>query len=383
MPDEAATDWTKPALALSGGGFRATLFHCGALLRLNELGLLAQIERLSSVSGGAIIAGLLALKWAKLQFTKQADGRVVAANLEAEVIAPAQRFCGLSIDVPAILCGAANPMTTAADELARLYAEHLFGTATMQDLMQKPQFVFNATNIQTGRLVRIRKDYLADHMIGQYARPTVSLARAVAASSAFPPVLSPIIFEMNPADLVPGSLGRFGKDENYNTRLPLMDGGAYDNLGLETIDSFSTVLCSDAGAPFHFEHGFGVPYLSDALRALDIATDQARGVRKRWLIDTHGVGNPGGRCLALWDIDVDDGSSRHSLPPPPHPLLFDKTLCAQLAVMRTRLNVFSLIEQEQLINWGYASSDYMLRASPIAAAAVPPSGWPRPSQPLG
>jgi NTE family protein len=43
-------------LCLSGGGFRATLFHLGALRRLNELGLLSHPDflTLSSVSGGSI-----------------------------------------------------------------------------------------------------------------------------------------------------------------------------------------------------------------------------------------------------------------------------------------------------------------------------------------
>src|SRR5450759_332486 len=46
-------------LALSGGGFRAMLFHAGALLRLNELGVLSRVARISSVSGGSIAAGYL------------------------------------------------------------------------------------------------------------------------------------------------------------------------------------------------------------------------------------------------------------------------------------------------------------------------------------
>ena len=48
------------ALALSGGGFRATLFHIGACWRLLELGVLSKLKRISSVSGGSIFAGVLA-----------------------------------------------------------------------------------------------------------------------------------------------------------------------------------------------------------------------------------------------------------------------------------------------------------------------------------
>ena len=49
-------------LAFSGGGFRATLFHLGSLWRLNELGYLPKLDRISSVSGGSITAGRLAVR---------------------------------------------------------------------------------------------------------------------------------------------------------------------------------------------------------------------------------------------------------------------------------------------------------------------------------
>ena len=42
------------ALCLSGGGFRAALFHLGALRRLNELGILSRVDTIASVSGGSI-----------------------------------------------------------------------------------------------------------------------------------------------------------------------------------------------------------------------------------------------------------------------------------------------------------------------------------------
>ena len=54
-------------LALSGGGFRASLFHLGSFLRLNELGLLRRLDMITSVSGGSIISGLMARRWNELQ----------------------------------------------------------------------------------------------------------------------------------------------------------------------------------------------------------------------------------------------------------------------------------------------------------------------------
>jgi NTE family protein len=75
-------------LALSGGGFRATLFHLGTLWRLNELGYLKKIDRISSVSGGSITSGVLALHWPKLQFANR-----IATNLHDEIVTPQRTSC--------------------------------------------------------------------------------------------------------------------------------------------------------------------------------------------------------------------------------------------------------------------------------------------------
>ena len=45
------------ALCLSGGGYRAMIYHVGVLMRLNELGLLPRLREIASVSGGSITAG--------------------------------------------------------------------------------------------------------------------------------------------------------------------------------------------------------------------------------------------------------------------------------------------------------------------------------------
>jgi NTE family protein len=66
-------------LALSGGGYRAMVFHVGALIRLNEVALLRKIKRISSVSGGSITAGVLGTSWKDLKFTDD-----VAVNFVVE-----------------------------------------------------------------------------------------------------------------------------------------------------------------------------------------------------------------------------------------------------------------------------------------------------------
>lgn len=77
------------ALAMSGGGFRAVLFHVGSILRLNDSGLLPQLKRISSVSGGSIVAGVLAVHWDQLKTNP--SGKV--ENLEEEFVQPLRAFC--------------------------------------------------------------------------------------------------------------------------------------------------------------------------------------------------------------------------------------------------------------------------------------------------
>src|SRR5689334_14671032 len=41
-------------LALSGGGYRASVFHLGTLNKLNQLGILSNVDVISTISGGSI-----------------------------------------------------------------------------------------------------------------------------------------------------------------------------------------------------------------------------------------------------------------------------------------------------------------------------------------
>jgi len=117
-------------LALSGGGFRATLFHVGSLVRLNEAGLLGQLDEVTSVSGGSIIAAHLAVSWGNLQF----DERGIAVNFDEVVARPIKEFCSRTIDVGIILGGILNPVRHPSESLIANYRKHLFGDRTLQDL---------------------------------------------------------------------------------------------------------------------------------------------------------------------------------------------------------------------------------------------------------
>ena len=231
-------------LCLSGGGFRAMLFHVGAILRLNEAQLLPKLGRISSVSGGSITAAVLGLHWKKLHFQEG-----VASNLDELLVKPIQGLASTTIDRSAILLGVLLPGTI-GQRLAQAYDRSLFHGSTLQDLPadeEGPRFVINATSVQTGSLARFSRPYIADYKVGMIMNPTVRLADAVAASSAFPPVLSPFMLRVKAADFALGSRGPL-HTQPFTAKLVLSDGGVYDNLGVETVwRQYKLVLVSDGG----------------------------------------------------------------------------------------------------------------------------------------
>ena len=157
------------------------LFHLGSLWRLNEMSYLPKLDQVSSVSGGSITAGTLALAWNDLAFD---DSGKATAFVEA-VAAPLHALASRTIDAGAIARGLPW-FGSIGNRVADSYRKHLYGSKTLQDLPDRPNFVFNATNLQSGKLWRFSKPYMADYKVGYVPDPVVELAEAVAASSAFP-----------------------------------------------------------------------------------------------------------------------------------------------------------------------------------------------------
>lgn len=205
-------------LCLSGGGYRAMLFHLGSLWRLNDAGYLSRLDRVSSVSGGSITAGALAAAWTNLGF----DARGIATRFGPDVVEPIRRLAGRTIDIPAVLAGLLLPGSV-GDHVGRAYRRRLLGDKTLQDLPPHPRFIFNATSLQSGVLWRFEQPYMRDYRVGEVRRPTTPLAVAVAASAAFPPVLSPVLLRLEETAFTPGSGDLQRKP--FTTRVVLTDGG--------------------------------------------------------------------------------------------------------------------------------------------------------------
>src|ERR1700720_131573 len=264
-------------------------FHLGTLWRLNELGLLKSLARISSVSGGSITAGMLGLVWKRLNF----DGTNTATNLEQLVVNPIRALAGTTIDAGSIIMGILLPRKSVADEVAAAYRKHLFGNATLQDLPSDadgPRFVINATNVQTKVLWRFSKPFMGDYRVGLIRNPHLALAVAVGASSAFPPFLSPVELKLRPADFDPATKGDL-QIEPYTSDVILTDGGVYDNLGLETAwKSYDTILVSDGGGATADEPKPKRDWLEHAYRVLDIINNQVGSLRKRQVIASFKMG---------------------------------------------------------------------------------------------
>jgi NTE family protein len=350
IPGDELDTTPKPAigLCLSGGGYRAMLFHAGALWRLYETGLLKSIKRISSVSGGSITAGVLGLKWKKLKF----DAASVQTDFVPQVVTPIRKLASETIDADAIIFGIALPGRV-SDRVAAAYEEHLFGKATLQDLPDEPRFVINATNVQSGALWRFMKPYMRDYRVGEVKKPKTSLALAVAASSAFPPVLSPVEMRLDPGSFTPGS-GLDLQRPPYTTKVVLSDGGVYDNLGLETVwKRYETVLVSDGGGKMQPQEEPKSDWARHSYRVLDLIDNQVRSLRKRQLIESY-VSKL--RKGTYWGIRTDIA---HYGLPDSLPCPVDRTLA--LAATPTRLKRMDPTLQERLINWGYAVCDAALR----------------------
>jgi NTE family protein len=357
------------ALCLSGGGYRAMLFHCGALWRLNEAGYLPRLERISSVSGGSMTSGALALAWNRLDF----DGNGVARGLQQAFLEPVRKLAGRTIDLWAISLGVLLPGSI-GNWYARQLKRHLLGRATLQDLPDRPRFVLNATNLQSAVLWRFSKPYMRDYRVGEVKSPRTELATAVAASAGFPPLLAPTTLHPAENDWAPGS-GQDLQQPAYTSTIELGDGGIYDNLGLETAwKRYRTILISDGGGHVGGQPNVPHDWGRQTMRVLNVIDSQVRALRKRQAIDGFKRGD---RTGTYWGIRTD---ITHYQLPDPLPCPADKTLV--LAQTATRLKKMDATLQERLINWGYAVCDAALRRH-VDPAVAKPEGFPYPGSGVG
>lgn len=361
----------KIGIALSGGGYRATLYSLGSLIRLNELGILKQTSRITSVSGGSITAGTLAMHWPELQ-ANEFDG----AFFKKFVTDYIWDFCSENFDKKTVIRGLFTSFKPVSHAIEKKFSADLFRNIQLSDIAlmpDAPQFLFYGTNIQTGSAVRIVDGILYDWKIGAVEIPSWTLAKVVGISSAFPPFLAPVKVTVDHLQWQAAYYQKLYSNIKYKKELVLADGGIYDNMGIESLwkksskkiqdkahpfhsileDDIDICLVSDAGAPLKFNPKIKKDWLSLSTRALDITIDQARAARKRWLIEKYKSNQLEG-CYWGVGTNIDDYHLASSMTK-------DSTDSDALQYIDTRLKELSDKHKGQLINWGYALADTAIR----------------------
>lgn len=342
-------------LTFSGGGYRATLFHLGAVRRLNEFSLLPRITSIASVSGGSILNGFLA---SRLDPPLSAG----VADFENSVAKPMRAFCSLDIrrwlGMEAIIPGTHN-----STGLAKAYDEHLTNRKRLVEIPAAPVHVFCCTDLAYGVNWMFKKAECGDYQAGFFPTPADWLvSTAVAASSCFPPVFKPLQLNLDPAKIPQGNDKSPNRDKIIR-EITFSDGGVYDNLGLEPVwKDHETVLTSDGGALFRVGGDNGFSF--EVGRFIGIPENQALALRKRWLISNfvsqQMKGTYWGIGTTVAEYALQGGYSKE--------LVKD-----YISAIRTDLDSFSDAEASVLENHGYTLADAAIQTHvPQLLPAQPP-----------
>jgi len=266
-------------LALSGGGFRAAAFHLGALKRLEEVGILPHINILSTVSGGSITGALYALRCAQ-----EGDGTPGAYAVD-DLIEEVKELATQNLRRRALFGSVGHTLQTVGsfftEDIRRtpLLADELdqqaFGGASLSELPH--WIVVNATNLATGKRWKFFADRVGDYRVGATDKTDdIGLTEAVSASAAYPLLTDPYPFQgrwkdfkgdllderwRRPDQRRSGDISRWRRrygEHRGEATFPLVDGGLYDNLGLNSLRSMKVdyaIYSSAASASSAYREG--------------------------------------------------------------------------------------------------------------------------------
>jgi predicted acylesterase/phospholipase RssA len=365
-------------LALSGGGFRATLFHLGVVRLLHETGQLSQVKRIGAVSGGSILAAHLVLHWEQYagsneNFHKAAQEIIqfVQKDIRGRVI---RRwiFAWLCLALPRFLMPRSRRWTS-TNLLQKQYGR-LYKDKALKDLRasDRPQVYFYSASLTTGAVCSFGRsgfrwhDKSDDPRERSIVAPNTPIAFAVAASSAFPPLFPPI--EISTETL-------FTNKNDFPYSHYLTDGGVYDNLGIDRLSWFQRTtqepeqqldlfIASDAQGNFDSELDTRFAFIVGRnVRASDLLMTRVSSLQlERLTAPSHSpplvrvgikeeINNPGDQTLL-------PPESQRSLPN-----------------TRTDLDEFAPTEITALIAHGYSCARKKLIEGKVLTESAPTFSW--------
>lgn len=425
----------KIGLALSGGGFRASLYHLGVLAKLAELDILRKVEVLSCVSGGSIVGAYYYLKVRQLLQTRS-DSEITREDYIRIVQETVKEFLdGVKKNVRTRV--ALNPLKnflmywseeySRTTRAAELFEEHLYSLVNDQESKERwlndltiapsvngvpaitfapkyqnwrrkakvPILVLNAATLNTGHTWQYTASWMGESPAGidteidgndrlrrmyyeeaPERHQRVRLGQAVGASAAVPGVFEPIAL----IDLYPDRIVR------------LADGGVTDNQGVATLleQDCRVILVSDASGQMESQPAVGRGILGVLLRTNTIF--QAR-IRTAEYHDLKGRRRSnllrGFMFVHLkGDLEVDPVdwvgcrdpyvASDDSRPPSRRGLLTSygiaKDIQQLLSALRTDLDSFSEAEAYALMTSAYRMTEHQISSKKCV------EGFPEPPQ---
>jgi NTE family protein len=420
-------------LALSGGGFRASLFHIGLLARLAERGLLRKVEVISSVSGGSILSALYYIH-VKLLLESVPDAEVTDAHylqIVQKLYETFPKTVERNLRGQAFLNPIANfkmalPGHSRTDRFGELYDRWFYrpalggsGPIPMSDLLIHPAghdgpfnpdnhnaarnapvpiLLLNATTLNTGHMWRFEAMYLGEPALdnpaanevdvnSRLARTTYAtlgkdfpLGKAVAASAAFPGLVRPLEIR--------NLYARTENGKQVKLTLELMDGGAHDNQGVESLidRSCTHLIISDAGGLMGDSDAPNAHIPGVLRRAYDVASDRMREEQLQEALRLEATAfvhlQKGLPTRVLNPIGTQPPETEEPPEFPSTAFGVDPKVQWLVSSVRTDLDGFSEIESHTLMCDAYNMIEAELNVTPdlaqFAGEPVPPpaGGWP-------
>lgn len=271
-------DAKKVGLSLSGGGYRATIYHLGTLRKLKEMGLLDKVDIISTISGGSITGAYFGLKGSDFEAFEKGLINIVKKSI-IKGIYFSFRFISIIILLLSIFGVIIFFLFTDYAWISslllvitifiivkyqfkifpvsliinNLYSKWFFENKTLKDFNNNPIIAINATNVETGRPFTFSKNKMSDSSYEfplngeksiQFIPDEFPISLAVASSTCVPFAFTPIYIEK-----------KFYKDKEDFTKIRpcLVDGGIYDNQGVHKLTQGNSsyecdiIIVSDAG----------------------------------------------------------------------------------------------------------------------------------------
>ncbi|HYI98375.1 MAG TPA: tetratricopeptide repeat-containing protein [Thermoleophilaceae bacterium] len=326
----------KLGIALSGGGFRASLFHIGVLAHLAEIDALRHVEVLSCVSGGSIVGAHYYLEVQRLLEAKpeadidRDDYVAIVETIEERFLAGVRSNIRMRVIGNALsnLWSIVTPAWTRTKYAGRLYESRIYASVDdgrggepryMDQLLvaphgeddgggSTPQFnpkrdnwrrrckvpvlVLNATTLNTGHNWQFTASWMGEppavvdedidtnpRLRRMYYRDAprrwrrMRLGEAVAASACVPGLFDPLV--------LPGLY--------EGTTVELVDGGVHDNQGVATLleQECALMLVSDASGQMRHQDVPRRGPLAVPLRSSSILSARVREAQLRDLLARH------------------------------------------------------------------------------------------------